>query len=103
VDDGTGRIPDVYAVAAPVLVETDHAQLTLGRFQPALQRIGDLRRLGAADDGVACVSGTVAMADVHAVEALGDAVAADGHASPRRVNARVILQQFQTRSADLEP
>src|SRR4029079_18587727 len=102
-DEVARRVPDVDAVAAPILVETDHAQLTLGRFQPALQRIDDLHRLGAAEDGVAFDSRAVRMADVHPMEALGDAVPTDGHTSPRRVNTRVILHQLQTRSANLEP
>ena len=78
-DDVAGRVPDVDAVAAPVLVERDGAQLAFAGLQaiPSADRpASSVSR--APDDRVALDPGAIGVADVDAMQALGDAVAADG-------------------------
>ena len=67
-DDVAGRVPDVDAVAAPVLVERDLAQLAFGGLQPVASGSTASDDLGAPDDGVAFDAGAVGLPDVDAVQ-----------------------------------
>jgi hypothetical protein len=101
-DEVAGRVPDVDAIATPVLIECDHAQLAFGGLQTILQRIYSFHGLGAPDDRVALDSCAVRLPDVDAMKTVGDAIPTNSDASTRRVDARVILLQFQTGPADPE-
>ena len=101
--DVAGRVPDVDAVAALVLVQRRPRTARPRRAWPTDENgsIG-CRTVSRAEDRVALDAHAVGLADVHAVQRIVDAVVDDHGAVAGDVDGRVVLAEVEAGPADLE-